>query len=69
MEGLSTTTDSYEALEQRREQALRTADFQELQKIIEEARRLDGWDDTDPRYAHLIEQCVKDISSVMTYYG
>lgn len=69
MEGLKTPVDPYAQLEQRRTEALATANFDELQRIIADARALDGWDDTDPRYAHLIEQCVDDINNVMTYYG
>lgn len=62
-------TLTYEELNRKRLQAIQDADYQTLQEIETEARERDGWDDTDPRFCYLANQCRQDISDIVTYCG
>lgn len=69
MEVLGIPSDAYESLEARRLDALEKLDKEELNRIIEQARQEDGWDESDGRYAHLIEQCSRDIRDIEIWQG
>lgn len=60
---------TFELLEARRLAAFSSGDYEEILKIQAEARALDGWDDTDPRYAHLINDCMDNIRNIMKDFG
>jgi hypothetical protein len=66
---VTVATASYEQLEAMRLEASGKADFEKLAEIAQEARKRDGWDDTDPSFSYLAQQCESDIKDVMTYYG
>lgn len=60
---------SYEELDKRRLQAFQCNDLETLREIEEEARRRDGYDDTDARYNYLANQCRVDIKTLMAPFG
>lgn len=59
----------YERLESARFAASISGDYEQLLEIQAIARQLDGWDDTDPKYAHLIDRCSEDIKDIMLDFG
>lgn len=60
---------SYENLEQLRAEAFDRDDYETIILIQAEAYFRDRWDDTDPRFAHLVEDCQANIDRLMVEAG
>jgi hypothetical protein len=60
---------TYEDLVQLRIRAFDLGDYELIQAVSAEAHKRDGFDDTDPRFAHLIEDCRDNIKDIMVDFG